>query len=95
MSNYVMHTVVLQVKLDGGANPPSRVVHIRSLPHEVAETDIVQLGMPFGKMTNVLVLKQKNQVGGEIISVSRLTQVNLEIEICGADMQMESLCCTC
>lgn len=54
--------LVLQVKLDGGANPPSRVVHIRSLPHEVAETDIVQLGMPFGKMTNVLVLKQKNQV---------------------------------
>ncbi|KAL8625612.1 hypothetical protein ACOMHN_043887 [Nucella lapillus] len=50
-----------KVKLDGGANPPSRVVHIRSLPHEVAETDVVQLGMPFGKMTNVLVLKQKNQ----------------------------------
>lgn len=50
-----------KVKLDGGANGPSRVVHIRSLPHEVAETDIVQLGMPFGKMTNVLVLKQKNQ----------------------------------
>lgn len=52
----------MQVKLDSGANPPSRVVHIRSLPHEAAETDIVQLGMPFGKMTNVLVLKQKNQV---------------------------------
>lgn len=50
-----------KVKLDGGANPPSRVVHIRSLPHEVTETDVVQLGMPFGKMTNVLVLKQKNQ----------------------------------
>ena len=50
------------MKLDGAANPPSRVVHIRSLPHEVAETDVVQLGMPFGKMTNVLVLKQKNQV---------------------------------
>jgi hypothetical protein len=52
----------VKVKLDGGANGPSRVVHIRSLPHEVAETDVVQLGMPFGKMTNVLVLKQKNQV---------------------------------
>ncbi|XP_076462710.1 polypyrimidine tract-binding protein 2-like isoform X3 [Babylonia areolata] len=50
-----------KVKLDGGPNPPSRVVHIRSLPHEVAETDVVQLGMAFGKMTNVLVLKQKNQ----------------------------------
>nr|KAG5714085.1 hypothetical protein BaRGS_020413 [Batillaria attramentaria] len=62
-----------KVKLDGGvgsANPPSRVVHIRSLPHEVAETDIVQLGMPFGKMTNVLVLKQKNQAFLEFMDES-------------------------
>ncbi|BFY99434.1 hypothetical protein BsWGS_02473 [Bradybaena similaris] len=51
-----------KAKLDGpGGNPSSRVVHIRSLPGEAGETDIVQLGMPFGKMTNVLVLKQKNQ----------------------------------
>ncbi|KAH9499927.1 Polypyrimidine tract-binding protein 3, partial [Bulinus truncatus] len=50
-----------KAKLDGAVNPPSRVVHIRSLPGEAGETDIVQLGMPFGKMTNVLVLKQKNQ----------------------------------
>jgi polypyrimidine tract-binding protein 1 len=50
-----------KAKLDGPANPSSRVVHIRSLPLEAGETDIVQLGMPFGKMTNVLVLKQKNQ----------------------------------
>ncbi|XP_059138575.1 polypyrimidine tract-binding protein 2-like isoform X6 [Physella acuta] len=50
-----------KAKLDSTVNPPSRVVHIRSLPGEAGETDIVQLGMPFGKMTNVLVLKQKNQ----------------------------------
>ncbi|GFS25662.1 polypyrimidine tract-binding protein 2 [Elysia marginata] len=50
-----------KAKLDGATNGPSRVVHIRSLPIEAGETDIVQLGMPFGKMTNVLVLKQKNQ----------------------------------
>ncbi|GFO11309.1 polypyrimidine tract-binding protein 1 [Plakobranchus ocellatus] len=50
-----------KAKLDGVVNPPSRVVHIRSLPMEAGETDIVQMGMPFGKMTNVLVLKQKNQ----------------------------------
>lgn len=40
---------------------PSRVVHIRSLPPDVSESDVVQLGIPFGKMTNVLLLKQKNQ----------------------------------
>ncbi|XP_041357364.1 polypyrimidine tract-binding protein 1-like isoform X4 [Gigantopelta aegis] len=51
-----------KVKLDENQlNGPSRVVHIRSLPHDVTETDIVQLGMPFGKMINVLLLKQKNQ----------------------------------
>ncbi|GFS05295.1 polypyrimidine tract-binding protein [Elysia marginata] len=50
-----------KAKFDNGGNPPSRVVHIRSLPNDAAETDVVQLGMPFGKMTNVLVLKQKNQ----------------------------------
>uniref|UniRef100_A0A2C9K9Y6 RRM domain-containing protein n=3 Tax=Biomphalaria TaxID=6525 RepID=A0A2C9K9Y6_BIOGL len=50
-----------KAKLDGAVIPPSRVVHIRSLPGEAGETDIVQLGMSFGKMTNVLVLKQKNQ----------------------------------
>lgn len=51
-----------QAKFDNGGNPPSRVVHIRSLPNDAAETDVVQIGLPFGKMTNVLVLKQKNQV---------------------------------
>jgi len=42
-------------------NPPSRVVHIRSLPNDVSETDIIQLGMPFGKMSNVLLMRQKSQ----------------------------------
>ena len=43
-------------------NGPSRVVHLRSLPNEVSETDVVQLGMPFGKMTNLLLMRQKSQV---------------------------------
>lgn len=45
----------------GGENPPSRVVHIRSLPNDSSETDVIQLGMPFGKMSNILLLKQKSQ----------------------------------
>ena len=49
----------LQVKLD---NKPSRVVHIRNIPNEVSETEVIHLGIPFGKVTNVLVLKGKNQV---------------------------------
>uniref|UniRef100_A0A0B7ATI7 RRM domain-containing protein n=1 Tax=Arion vulgaris TaxID=1028688 RepID=A0A0B7ATI7_9EUPU len=50
-----------KAKFDNGGNQPSRVVHVRSLPNDAAETDVVQLGLPFGKMTNVLILKQKNQ----------------------------------
>lgn len=55
--------ICLQVKLEqNSANGPSRVVHIRSLPPDCTEADVVQLGMPYGKMSNVLLLKQKNQV---------------------------------
>ncbi|XP_077549654.1 polypyrimidine tract-binding protein 1 heph isoform X9 [Haemaphysalis longicornis] len=58
-----------KVKLDtgggkvvvGGAGKPSRVVHIRNIPNDATDTDIVHLGVPFGKVTNVLQLKGKNQ----------------------------------
>jgi len=43
-------------------NGPSRVVHLRSLPPDVTDAEVVQLGIPFGRMTNVLLLKQKGQV---------------------------------
>lgn len=58
-----MFFLLLQVKLDT-KNPgaPSRVIHIRNIPNEVTEAEIVHLGIPFGKVTNVLVLKGKNQV---------------------------------
>ena len=53
---------MFQAKFDNGGNTPSKVVYIKSLPNDASETDVVQLGMPFGKVTNVLVLRQKNQV---------------------------------
>uniref|UniRef100_A0A8B9DHA6 Polypyrimidine tract binding protein 2 n=1 Tax=Anser cygnoides TaxID=8845 RepID=A0A8B9DHA6_ANSCY len=45
-------------KMDGA---PSRVLHIRKLPGEVTETEVIALGLPFGKVTNILMLKGKNQ----------------------------------
>jgi len=48
-----------KVKLDQQA--PSKVVHLRSLPNDVSDSEVVQLGIPFGKMSNVLLLKQKSQ----------------------------------
>ncbi|XP_040355906.1 polypyrimidine tract-binding protein 1 isoform X12 [Ixodes scapularis] len=54
-----------KVKLDtnskSGLGKPSRVVHIRNIPNDATDTDIVHLGIPFGKVTNVLQLKGKNQ----------------------------------
>lgn len=44
------------------ATPVSKVVHLRGLPGEAAEQDVIPLGMPFGHITNFLLLKQKNQV---------------------------------
>ncbi|XP_035742422.1 polypyrimidine tract-binding protein 1-like isoform X2 [Vespa mandarinia] len=50
------------VKLDKSHNgKPSKVVHIRNIPNEVSEAEIIHLGLPFGRVTNVLVLKGKNQ----------------------------------
>ena len=53
-----------RVRLDskqGAQNPPSRVIHIRNIPSDVTEAEVIHLGIPFGKVTNVLVLKGKNQ----------------------------------
>ncbi|XP_019884579.1 polypyrimidine tract-binding protein 1 isoform X4 [Camponotus floridanus] len=50
------------VKLDKShSGKPSRVIHIRNIPNEVSEAEIIHLGLPFGRVTNVLVLKGKNQ----------------------------------
>ncbi|XP_012308881.2 polypyrimidine tract-binding protein 1-like [Aotus nancymaae] len=42
------------------AGVPSRVIHIRKLPTDVTEGEVISLGLPFGKVTN-LMLKGKNQ----------------------------------
>ncbi|NXK40901.1 PTBP1 protein, partial [Piprites chloris] len=43
------------------AGVPSRVIHIRKLPSDVTEAEVISLGLPFGKVTNLLMLKGKNQ----------------------------------
>ncbi|CAB0040527.1 unnamed protein product [Trichogramma brassicae] len=51
-----------KAKLDKSqSGKPSRVIHIRNIPNEVTDAEIIHLGMPFGRVTNVLVLKGKNQ----------------------------------
>lgn len=45
-----------------GPGVPSRVIHIRKLPCDITETEVISLGLPFGDVTNLLMLKAKNQV---------------------------------
>ena len=40
---------------------PSRVVHLRNIPLQLSETEIIHLGLSFGTITNVLFLRSKNQ----------------------------------
>ncbi|KAL1116466.1 hypothetical protein AAG570_004939 [Ranatra chinensis] len=51
---------------------PSRVIHIRNIPNDVTEAEIIHLGIPFGRVTNVLVLKGKNQLLDAILSGERV-----------------------
>uniref|UniRef100_A0A7N8X7I3 Polypyrimidine tract binding protein 2a n=1 Tax=Mastacembelus armatus TaxID=205130 RepID=A0A7N8X7I3_9TELE len=57
--------------------PPSRVLHIRKLPSEASETEVIALGLPFGKVTNILTLKGKNQAFLEMgTEEAAITMVN-------------------
>lgn len=57
------------------AAKPSRVVHIRNIPNESSEVDVMHLGVPFGRVTNVLVLKGKNQAFLEMADESAATSM--------------------
>uniref|UniRef100_A0A4W4GNZ4 RRM domain-containing protein n=1 Tax=Electrophorus electricus TaxID=8005 RepID=A0A4W4GNZ4_ELEEL len=62
---------------DSMDSPPSRVIHIRKLPNEVSETEVIALGLPFGKVTNILMLKGKNQAFLELgTEEAAVTMVN-------------------
>lgn len=51
-------------KFKGDRSPcsPSRVLHLRKIPNDVSEAEVISLGLPFGKVTNLLMLKGKSQV---------------------------------
>uniref|UniRef100_A0A672TKY0 Polypyrimidine tract binding protein 3 n=1 Tax=Strigops habroptila TaxID=2489341 RepID=A0A672TKY0_STRHB len=50
-------------KFKGDRSPcsPSRVLHIRQIPSDATEAEVISLGVPFGKVTNFLMLKGKCQ----------------------------------
>lgn len=63
-----------KMKLEG---KPSRVIHVGNIPHDTTDAEVVLLGVPFGRVTNVLVLRSKNQAFLEMAdesSASNLVQ---------------------
>ncbi|KAM9507562.1 polypyrimidine tract-binding protein 3 isoform 1-T1 [Guaruba guarouba] len=56
-------------KADRSLCSPSRVLHIRQIPSDVTEAEVISLVIPFGKVTNFLRLKRKCQALLEMDSV--------------------------
>lgn len=44
---------------------PSRVLHLRQLPVDVSEQEVLALALPFGRVSKLITLKTKNQVTAE------------------------------
>lgn len=66
-----------KIKTEASAGEASRVIHIRSLPVDVNEADIKALGLPFGRVTNVLLMRQKHQAFIELESIENArTMIN-------------------
>jgi len=82
-----------RVKLDtkGGTNGPSRVIHIRNIPSDVSEAEVIHLGIPFGKVTNVLVLKGKNQAFLEMEDESSAVAMVNYFTNCAATLRERSV----
>jgi polypyrimidine tract-binding protein 1 len=76
------------------AGVPSRVTHVCQLPSDVTEGEIISLGLPFGKVTNLLMLKGKNQVFTEMNTHEAAdTMVNCYMSVapalCGQPVYMQ------
>ncbi|XP_059472872.1 polypyrimidine tract-binding protein 3 isoform X5 [Neocloeon triangulifer] len=76
-----------KVKLDTKNQKPSKVIHIRNIPNEVTEAEIIHLGIPFGRVTNVLVLKGKNQAFLEMADEVAAAQMVTYFTTCVAQLR--------
>lgn len=49
---------------------PSKVVHVRNIPQQITEVEVIQFGLIFGNIVNVLNLRSKCQVRKEFTSLT-------------------------
>ena len=59
--------------MDEAQAVPSKVLHLRNLPESVRENEVAGLALPFGRVANILLLRQKNQALLEMEDVSSAT----------------------
>ncbi|XP_044726715.1 polypyrimidine tract-binding protein 1 isoform X2 [Chrysoperla carnea] len=76
-----------KAKMETNVGKPSRVIHIRNIPNDVTEVEIIHLGIPFGRVTNVLVLKGKNQAFLEMADESAATSMVSYFASCMAQLR--------
>ncbi|CAG2122638.1 unnamed protein product, partial [Medioppia subpectinata] len=53
----------------------SRVVHVRNIPLDTSEHDLIQLSAPFGRVTNCLILRGKSQAFVEFLDFQSAQQM--------------------
>ena len=53
--------LTLQPRMDDSVVVPSKVLHLRNLPDNVTDREVFLLGLPFGRVANVLLLRSKSQ----------------------------------
>lgn len=51
---------------------PSRVLHLRQLPADVSEQEVLALALPFGRVSKLITLKAKNQVTAKLLAADTL-----------------------
>ena len=57
----------------GGVEPEAtRVVHLRNVVAQVTDSDVIQLGLPFGKISNILSIMYSQDINSSLISLFRL-----------------------
>lgn len=61
---------VLQPRMEEATVQPSKVIHLRNLPDNVTEKEVMMLGVPFGSVVNILLLRSKNQAFLEMADAS-------------------------
>jgi hypothetical protein len=67
----------LDEQVRSGPVPPSKVVHIRGLPFDVSDQEIVQLCLSFGRVVQMVVLRQKQQA---LVEMQDVTSASLLVQ---------------